>query len=80
MYISLLIEINECESSPCLNGASCVDNINRYSCSCLAEYTDPECATGAVVFLHVVAIIDKRLPKTTVVYFIVSIFYDFFLS
>ena len=50
IYISVLIEINECESSPCLNGASCVDNINRYSCSCLVGYTDPECSTGAVVF------------------------------
>ena len=53
IYISGFIENNECESSPCLNGASCVDNINSFSCSCLAGYTDPECATGTVFFFHI---------------------------
>ena len=28
------ININECSSSPCLNGANCGDHINGYICKC----------------------------------------------
>lgn len=27
-------DINECESKPCLNGGSCRDLINGYTCAC----------------------------------------------
>ena len=39
-------EINECNSTPCLNGGTCLDEINAYLCSCVSGYTDPECSTG----------------------------------
>ena len=29
------ININECESNPCLNGAKCTDLENKYECKCL---------------------------------------------
>lgn len=34
----LLTDINECESSPCLNGGNCTDKIASYSCACLEGY------------------------------------------
>lgn len=37
------IEIDECESSPCLNGAICVDKIAAYACVCAVGYTGPNC-------------------------------------
>ena len=42
----LVTEINECESSPCRNGGTCVDKIDAYLCFCVSGYTDPECSTG----------------------------------
>lgn len=34
----MLQEIDECASNPCVNGATCVDAINGYSCRCQAGY------------------------------------------
>lgn len=28
------IELNECDSAPCLNGAVCQNDVNRYDCFC----------------------------------------------
>lgn len=33
------ININECASNPCLNGASCIDGEDAYSCHCQPGYT-----------------------------------------
>ena len=35
--------INECEGAPCLNGATCLDEINNYSCSCSPGYEGRDC-------------------------------------
>lgn len=34
------LEINECESSPCHNGATCQDGIGNYTCKCVGEIID----------------------------------------
>ena len=39
----LLADINECASSPCQNGGSCVDGINSYTCNCLPGYAGDNC-------------------------------------
>ena len=40
-------EIDECDSSPCQNGAACdEDGVAAFSCNCLAGYTDVICSTG----------------------------------
>ncbi|XP_013414710.2 fibulin-1-like [Lingula anatina] len=36
-------DINECASSPCQNGARCVNEVNRYTCQCAAGYTGVNC-------------------------------------
>lgn len=35
--------IDECESSPCKNGATCVDLVNNYQCNCAAGFSGPNC-------------------------------------
>ena len=32
-------DVNECLSSPCLNGAECRDLIGKYECNCLPGFT-----------------------------------------
>ena len=35
--------LNECLSSPCLNGGSCVDDVGSYHCNCLNEFAGRHC-------------------------------------
>lgn len=35
--------INECDSSPCKNGASCIDHLKYYTCHCPYGYTGKFC-------------------------------------
>ena len=37
---------NECDSSPCLNGGSCRDGNNKYTCQCVSSFTGDRCETG----------------------------------
>ena len=45
MYVFFL-EINECESDPCLSSGTCVDELNQYTCNCVPGYTGINCETG----------------------------------
>ena len=47
-FVHWFVEVNECDSSPCLNGGTCVNGNTSYSCACLVGYTDPECSSGAL--------------------------------
>ena len=40
------IDIDECASSPCQNGGTCVDQVNDYLCQCAPGYTELQCQTG----------------------------------
>ena len=48
--VDWIAEIDECGSAPCVNGGTCVNGINSYTCLCVAGYTDLECAAGDVAF------------------------------
>ena len=36
-------EIDECEISPCNNGANCTDLVNDYKCECLPGFQGKDC-------------------------------------
>lgn len=40
---SLPSDINECASSPCLNGGTCVDEVNQFSCICTKGWAGVTC-------------------------------------
>ncbi|XP_078734164.1 protein crumbs homolog 2-like isoform X3 [Lampetra fluviatilis] len=37
------VNLDECESQPCLNGGSCIDNIGSFSCECAPGFTGSLC-------------------------------------
>ena len=39
-------DINECDSNPCMNNATCVDAFNRYTCRCGPAYKGVICEAG----------------------------------
>ena len=41
-------EVDECVSSPCVNGATCMEGMGGYNCSCVAGYEGLHCETGKI--------------------------------
>ena len=42
----LFLDIDECATIPCQNGGSCTDQVNGYTCNCIAGYDGINCETG----------------------------------
>ena len=43
MDLVSLADIDDCAPQPCLNGGTCSDGINEYSCDCLPGYSGTNC-------------------------------------
>ena len=39
-------DIDDCSPDPCLNGATCVDGVNSFTCTCVVGYMGTNCETG----------------------------------
>ena len=37
------LNMNECDSNPCLNGGDCVDGVHNYTCICPSEFIGRHC-------------------------------------
>ena len=46
MIVCSSTDVNECGSSPCQNGATCNDQVNKYRCTCVAGYAGTNCQTS----------------------------------
>lgn len=46
------IDINECQSSPCQNGGTCIDLENSYACYCPDGYFRPTHCPSQSIFTH----------------------------
>lgn len=46
VVLSNLSDINDCEPNPCMNGASCMDRLNDYNCSCADGFEGENCQTS----------------------------------
>ena len=45
------VDINECESNPCKNNGTCVDEINDYNCTCKDGFVGKSCEVNSNVFV-----------------------------
>lgn len=45
-------DINECVSSPCRNGATCVNLVNAYKCTCPTGYTGTNCDRNQLFYIQ----------------------------
>ena len=41
-------DIDDCSPNPCQNGGTCSDEVNNYTCSCVAGYTGYNCSIGTL--------------------------------
>ena len=39
-------DIDDCTPDPCMNGATCVNGVDSFNCTCAAGYTGNTCETG----------------------------------
>ena len=47
---TIFSDINECDIDPCVNGATCIDEVNGYNCTCVPGYTGDRCETGMLEY------------------------------
>jgi hypothetical protein len=43
------VNVDDCASSPCLNGGTCVDLVNDYTCQCPEGFTGLDCETKVTI-------------------------------
>ena len=44
------LDIDDCKSDPCLNGGTCKDGINSFSCQCAEGFDGSTCENSMYIF------------------------------
>ena len=47
----IILDINECASNPCKNNATCKDDVNSYTCQCIAGYDGLHCGKSKYLYI-----------------------------
>ena len=47
-----IVDIDDCESSPCKNGGRCVDGLDVFTCQCSSGHTGNQCETSESFFAY----------------------------
>ena len=50
---NVILDIDECASSPCQNNATCIDGANGYGCNCTAGYNGTHCGIGKMYYVSI---------------------------
>uniref|UniRef100_A0A3B3Q7B7 Sushi domain-containing protein n=1 Tax=Paramormyrops kingsleyae TaxID=1676925 RepID=A0A3B3Q7B7_9TELE len=54
---ALCRNVDECVSAPCLNGGTCVDDVNRFICLCPKNWMGPSCQTPTLICEYTVLLL-----------------------
>ena len=60
------MDIDECASTPCKNGAKCTDGPNKYTCECAEGKIKPLGFFGCKISLQISSIFTSFHPKENV--------------
>ena len=82
----LFKDIDECAPQPCLNGATCVDLVNDYQCTCASGFTGRNCSASKSVEWVIIMIMShdhqkcaaSRAIKSSLISSEVVVFLNFF--
>lgn len=66
------LDIDECQSSPCGYGATCIDEINGYRCTCPPGRVGPRCQEGISISTY-----QPLPPKNNWVQFTIVVSIEF---
>ena len=75
-----ITEIDECTSSPCVNGGSCEDGVNLFICHCPDGYDGATCGNSKLNFLvgsilalsSIIKLKWKQITKSLCLSFLIS--------
>ena len=51
------LDYDDCAPAPCLNGGTCTDEVNGYTCTCATDDAGADCQTGVVDLIFVMDLI-----------------------
>ena len=53
--INFFTGVDECASSPCLNGGACIDGAGFYTCQCLAGWQGVNCEISEKIVITIIS-------------------------
>ena len=53
MYVMCFSDIDDCDTNPCLNGGTCQDEVNGYTCNCVAGFNGATCNNGKRLYENI---------------------------
>lgn len=63
IFVSFFSDIDECISSPCQNGGTCVDLVDGYRCECTQAWEGSNCQFGKYLPIKLCKCVITFLPK-----------------
>ena len=51
IIVSMFADIDDCTDTSCLNGGTCVDGVDTFTCTCLPGWTGTNCEFSELVYI-----------------------------